>query len=80
MLQQNQLIDSIWTSLTRDVKVEELRGTLKEPIFKKWINLRAQSFVDAWMQRAKRKRNNISIKSEPSLRKNLNRKNKGDNK
>ena len=66
-------IDKSWFSLTRYIKNDSLKDTMKIAILKKWIGIRARSFVNAWMQLVKRKcgKINISNKSEPSLRKTL---------
>ena len=67
---KHDLIDKSWCSLTRYIKNDTLKDTLKIAILKKWIGIRARSFVNTWMQLVKTKSGkiNISNKSEPSLR------------
>ena len=75
---KHDLIDKSWCSLTRYIKNDSLTDTMKIAILKKWIGIRARSFVNAWMQLVKRKcgKMNISNKSEPSLRITFAKKNK----
>ena len=70
---KHDLIDKSWCSLTRYIENDYLKDTMKIAIPKKWIGIRARSFVNAWMQLVKRKSGkiNISNKSEPSLRRTL---------
>ena len=71
---KHELIDKSWCSLTHNVDNESLKDAIKLAILKKWISIRARSFVNAWLQAVKRKagrRSEISSKSEPSLRKTL---------
>ena len=76
-ISKHDLIDKSWCSLTRYIENDYLKDTMKISIPKKWIGIRARSFVNAWMQLVKRKSGkiNISNKSEPSLRKTFVRKN-----
>ncbi|XP_065671483.1 uncharacterized protein LOC136089423 [Hydra vulgaris] len=73
LLHNSKQIDSIWVTLICDIKLKELPDLLKDIIFKKWVNLRIKSFVDTWIQIAKKKKS-ISNRSEPSIRKMLNNK------
>ena len=70
---KHDLIDKSWCSLTRYIENDSLKDTIKIAILKKWIGIRARSFVNAWTQLVKRKSGkiNLSSKSEPSLRKTL---------
>ena len=70
---KHDLIDKSWCSLTRYIENDSLKDTIKIAILKKWIGIRARSFVNAWTQLVKRKcgKINISNKSELSLRKTL---------
>ena len=72
---RNQYIDKSWCSLTRNVESDALRNSIKIAILKKWIGIRARSFVNAWIQLVKRRsstrKSGLSDKSEPSLRKSL---------
>ena len=58
---------------SRYIENDSLKDTMKIAILKKWIGIRARYFVNAWMQLVKRtnRKINMSIKSEPSLRKTL---------
>ena len=60
-------------ALTRYIENDSFKDTIKITILKKWIGIRARSFVNAWTQLVKRKcgKINISNNSEPSLRKTL---------
>ena len=71
-LKCDSYIDLSWSCLTRNFENPDAVFILKEVIFKKWIGMRARSFVNAWIQIAKNKKKEISNKSEPSLRKTLN--------
>ena len=73
---QSVLIDQSWNGLLRNIENKQLCVILKDVILKKWVGIRARSFVNAWIQVAKRKHIEISDKSEPSLRKTLNTKKK----
>ena len=55
---------------TRYIENDSLKDTMKIATLKKWIGIRARSFVNAWVQLVKRTSGkiNMSIKSEPSLR------------
>ena len=70
---KHDLIDKSWCSLTRYTKNASLQNTIKIAILKKWIGIRARSFVNTWTQSVKRKSGkiNLSKKSEPSLRETL---------
>ena len=71
----SELLDKSWSSLTRNIESMELAETIKLVILRKWIGMRARSFVNAFVQIAKRKSFKtgkfVSDKSEPSLRKTL---------
>ena len=73
---KHDLIGKSWCPLTRYIENDSLKDTMKIAALKKWIRIRARSFVNAWTQLVKRKSGkiNISNKSEPSLRKTLFRK------
>ena len=64
-------------ALTRYIENDSLKDTIKIAILKKWIGIRARSFVNAWTQLVKRRcgKINISNKSEPSSRKTFVKKN-----
>lgn len=65
-------IDTAWSTLTRCVENEKVCALLKQQILKKWISIRARSFLKSWTQMVKRKNlHELSEKSEPSLRKAL---------
>ena len=74
---KHDLIDKNWCSLTRYIENDSLKDTTKISILKKWIGIRARSFVNAWTQLVKRRcgKINISNKSEPSSRKTFVKKN-----
>ena len=52
---KHDLIDKSWCSLTRYIENHSSKDTMKIAIIKKWIGIRPQSFVNAWMQLVKRK-------------------------
>ena len=70
---KHDLIDKSWRPLTRYIENDSLKDTIKIAILKKWIGIRARSFMNAWIEMVKRKCGeiNISNKSELSLRKTL---------
>lgn len=75
--ENSSLIDVSWCNLTRSLDNKELCSKLKTEIFNKWINIRAKAFLDSWLSMQKLraadsgKKQSISNKSEPSLRKSL---------
>ena len=70
--ENSKLIDLSWNALTRKIEDEKLRTVLKEIILRKWIGIRAKSFVKCWVNVAKRTcaqtGKKISEKAEPALR------------
>ena len=72
-LENNELLDRSWCTITRNIECSELANKLKKLIFRKWISIRVKSFVNAWIQTVKRKASDrkLSQKAEPSLRKTL---------
>jgi len=58
-----------WNSLTRDIENKNLCDCLKLLIFKKWIAIRAYSFVRAWVDKVKQNSSKADAKAQPSLRK-----------
>ena len=66
-------IQSCWESLTKNFQEDAVLTTLKQSIFKKWIDIRARAFANVWIQQLRRKTNDVvGKKSESSLRKRLN--------
>ena len=74
----NKYIDKSWSSLVRNLESQKLGDTIKIIILRKWIAMRARSFVNAWVQQVKRKSaitgKHVSDRSEPSFRKTLHNK------
>ena len=68
---KSELIDIGWESLTKNLQSEETKKLLKQIILRKWVGIRAKSFLKCWVRMLKRKKQNVSEKSEPSLRKTL---------
>jgi len=58
-----------WNSLTRNIENKNLCDCLKLLIFKKWIAIRAYSFVRAWVDKVKHNSSKADAKAQPSLRK-----------
>ena len=77
-LLDNDSVNQIWDSITRYLPNEQLKVVLFQEIIRKWIDIRANSFVNTYVQILKRKIKNegrkifISRASEPALRKTLN--------
>ena len=82
-LEQNQFINKVWETISRNVPNTDLSKILKKQIIAKWIDIRAQSFVSSYIQILKRKLSsmskeekqqanvNLSKVAEPALRKTL---------
>ena len=79
---KNNLIDNCWSSITCRIENESLKNILKSEVLKKWINIRGNAFVKAWVDIVKKKqyenqkrknktKQKISKKGEASLRKEL---------
>ena len=77
-LLDNDSVNQNWDSITRDLPNEQLKVVLFQEIIRKWIDIRANSFVNTYVQILKQKIKNegrkisISGASEPALRKTLN--------
>ena len=77
-LLDNDSVNQIWDSITRYLPNEQLKVVLFQEIIRKWIDIRANSFVNTYVQILKRKIKNegrkisISGASEPALRQTLN--------
>ncbi|XP_047125905.1 uncharacterized protein LOC124807729 [Hydra vulgaris] len=70
--QKNAQLDLSWSSLTRNLENLELSQLLKLTILKKWISMRARSFLTAWINVVKHiNKGDISSQGEPGLRKTL---------
>lgn len=69
-------VDSCWNFLVENFDNDGITDSLKEIILRKWVDIRARSFANAWIQSIKRnaktKGKKPSTKGEPSLRKTLN--------
>lgn len=85
-LNSNTWVDKSWNSITNRVENVELKTKIKDQIFKKWINIRGNAFVKAWvdkiklriiMQKSKKNKDKhekivqLDKKATPSLRKTL---------
>ncbi|XP_066919034.1 uncharacterized protein [Clytia hemisphaerica] len=79
-LNQNELVDLGWIALTKSIQCDGMKKALKNIILRKWVSLRAKSFLNCWIRMLKRKKQNISEKSEPSMRKSLHGKGKSGDK
>ena len=65
---EHDLIDKSWCSLTGYIENDSLKDAMKIAILKKWIGIRARSFVNAWMQLVKRKMGKINYQTNLSRR------------
>ncbi|XP_065654437.1 uncharacterized protein LOC136081049 [Hydra vulgaris] len=72
-LNKSELIDLSWSSLSRNLNSDYLVQILKQVIFKKWISMRARSFLTTIINLMKRQNatKNISVRNELSLCKSL---------
>ena len=82
-LDSSSLVTKYWESLSRNIPNKELKKFLREQIIRKWVDIRAHSFVAAYVQVLKRKLRNMTSEeknkskvslsqvAEPSLRKTL---------
>ena len=79
-LSDSNLVTLGWDAITRKLENKSLAEKLKQEVFTKWVNIRATSFLKAWLalqrlkaseEQQKKKKSNISAKSAPSLRKSL---------
>ena len=77
---QDEVLAQKWDNITRNMTNQDLKATLKQQIIKKWIDIRANSFVKCYIQVIKRKlaqikkkksNEKLSTASEPALRKTL---------
>lgn len=71
--ENNELIISAWDSLTKDLS-KSMSTYLRNAVFKKWIDIRANAFIRAWVNIIKLKKNttsSIDSKGKPALRKQL---------
>ena len=70
---KNNLIDLCWNRISN----ETLKNTLKSEVLRKWVNIRGNAFVRAWVdtvkdgQFEKQNKKIVSKKGEGSLRKQL---------
>ena len=81
--QKSKLINESWIQITRDIENSGSTEKLKKLIFNKWINIRANAFIKAWVDLVKYKyfenlnkkkdvTKTIDVKGQPALRKTLN--------
>lgn len=81
-LSDSHLVTLGWDAITRQLENKSLAEKLKQEVFTKWVNIRATSFLKAWLalqrlkvseeqQKKKKSKSAISAKSAPSLRKSL---------
>ena len=75
-LQESSLLTSNWEVLSRMLPSESLASQIKSKIFYKWVDIRARSYVQCFMQILKRNialkkitGKNVAIIGEPSMRK-----------
>ena len=74
--EKSKLISLSWDSLTRNLESDKLSRKLKFLVLSKWINIRVNAFVKAWVNIAKLKYakdqdNKLDAKGQPALRKTL---------
>ena len=77
-LNKSELVDIGWEALTKKIQCDNIKKLLKQIILRKWVGIRAKSFLKCWVRMLKRKKQNVSEKSEPSLRHTLYAKKKLD--
>ena len=79
-ISDSMIVTESWNSLSRTISNETLANVLRKQIVVKWIDVRANSFVNTYVQILKRKINSkkidpktttLSDVAEPSLRKTL---------
>lgn len=61
---KSSLIELSWQSLTKSLENRQLAATLKNLVLNKWINIRANAFVKAWVNIAKLKYHEEMIKKK----------------
>ena len=73
----NSVVNIYWDKLTRNLENKKLKQLLKEQFISKWVDIRARSYVNAYMQMVKRVANkgqsksSVSKTAEPALRKQI---------
>ena len=78
-LEADQCLSVGWETLVRHVNNEHVRQVLRKAIFSKWVTIRANAFVKAWIDQLKLKQQNdkqatakkVDSVAQPSLRKSL---------
>ena len=77
-LNESKILNSNWETLSRMLPNDDLANQIKSQIFFKWVDIRARSYVQCYMQVLKRKitikklkEKSVSVIGEPSLRKTL---------
>ena len=76
-IEQATFLKDCWQRLSKNLESIELSNYLYSQIIEKWIDIRAQAFVNAYIQLVKRAANKKKIetkaskKAEPALRKTL---------
>ena len=82
-IKENKTVNMYWDTICRHLNNDKLKILLKEQIIEKWIDIRARSFVNAYMQMIRRKLNKltkeqkgkktvkVSKLAEPAMRKTL---------
>ena len=53
------IVDLTWATLTRHIKDEKAKTILKEIILRKWIDIRARAFANAWIQKLKLEKDHL---------------------
>ena len=72
-VEASPIVDSSWATLTRPIEDEKAKSILKEIILRKWIDVRARAFANAWILKLKlmsfKTGKGPSKNAEPALRK-----------
>ena len=74
---KNSTVNVYWDKLARNLENVKLKHLLKEQIISKWVDIRARSYVNAYVQIVKRVANkeqsksSVSKTAEPALRKQI---------
>ena len=73
---KNSTVNNYWDKLARNIENTKLKNFLKEQIISKWVDIRARSYVNAYIQIVKRIANkgqskSVSKTAEPALRKQI---------
>ena len=73
-IENSSIIDICWNNITSRLDNDILKETLKIEVLKKWVNIRGNSFVRAWVDILKKKQIDSKRKSEEKLKMTVSRK------